>query len=171
MKLFGTKSLSHYLFYGSTLAAIGSILLVGFILLSLALGNYTLIENRFQISIPLFPELFIKGFYEQNIIVAITLVMFYFGVFFYVLSLIFKSFKSEKLFTEKVVKSLNRFAILNLVVFPALYIIIHFVVMKKSGYNDIHNLILSLILGVFILFIAAIFKRGLKVQNENDLTI
>ena len=102
MKLFGTKSLSHYLFYGSTLAAIGSILLVGFILLSLALGNYTLIENRFQISIPLFPELFIKGFYEQNIIVAITLVMFYFGVFFYVLSLIFKSFLRDiSLFTYR----------------------------------------------------------------------
>ena len=171
MKLFGAKSLSHYLFYGSALAAVGSILLVVFILLSLAFGNYTLIENRFKIPIPLFPELFIKGYYEQNIIVTITLVMLYFGVFFYALSLIFKSFKSKKIFNENVVRSLNRFAILNLVVFPVLYIVIHFLVMKKSGYNDIHNLILSLILGIFILFIAAIFKKGLKVQNENDLTI
>jgi len=171
MKIFGPKSLSYYLFFTSRIAAIGSILLVGYILLSLRIGNYTVIQNQFQIPFPPFTETYIKGFYQQNIIVTITLAMLFFGVFFFLLSNILKTFKAKKLFTTKAVRQLHYFAILNLLIGPILYFVIHFLIMKKNNFNDLHNLILLLILGVFVLFIAAIFKQGYQVQHENDLTI
>ena len=169
--MFGPKSLSYYLFFGSRTAALGSILLVSFILISLATGNFEVINNQFQIQIPLLKETYIKGFYKTNIIVTIALAMGFFTIFFYMLSNILKTFKAEKLFTSKAIKQLNYFAVLNLIVGPILYLLIHFVIMDKSSFSDIYNLFLSLILGVFVLFIIAVFKRGYKVQNENDLTI
>ena len=171
MKMFGPGSLSHYLFYLSRVAAIGSIALISFILISLGVGNYEIVGNQFQIALPLLKDTYIKGFYESNIIITITLVMVFFATFFYILSNILKTFKAQKLFTEKTVKQLGKFAILNLLIGPVLYFIIHFVIMKKSGFSDIYNLFLSLLLGVFVLFIQAVFKQAHRVQNENDLTI
>ena len=171
MKIFGSKSLSHYLFYLSRAAAFGSIILVSYILLSLVFGNFEIINEQFQIGIPFLPETYIKGFYETSIITSISIILIYMCVFFYSISLILKSFKSNILFSKNAIKYLNLFAIINLVVFPLLYLILHFFVLKKPSHTSAHNLFLSFVLGVFILFISAIFKRGLKVQNENDLTI
>lgn len=171
MKFFGANSFSSYLFYTSRICAVGGIVLTVFILLSLAFGNFSVVDDQFQISVPFFSELYIKGFHTQNTIISITAILLYSSLFFYALSLILKSFKSDKLFTEKAIRQLNFFSILNLVAFPILYLFIHFVLVKKSTYSGIHNLILSIILGLFVLFIAAIFKRGVKVQRENDLTI
>jgi len=129
------------------------------------------VDNQFQIAIPLFPKTYIKGFYESNIITTITLTMIYFSLFFYMLSNILRTFKADKLFTSKAIKQLNYFAIINLLIGPALYLVIHFIIMDKSNFSDIYNLFLSLILGVFVLFIIAIFKKAYNVQSENDLTI
>jgi hypothetical protein len=170
MKMFGPKSLSYYLFYLSRIAAIGSLALIIYILGSLAIGNYEIADNQFQIALPLLPETFIRGFYESNIITTITLAMLFFAVFFYLLSNILKTFKADVLFTEKAIKQLNYFAVLNLLAGPALYFIIY-IIMDKSGFGDAHNLLLSLLLGVFVLFIRAIFKKGYLVQHEQDLTI
>ncbi|MEY8020634.1 DUF2975 domain-containing protein [Muriicola sp. SD30] len=170
MKMFGPKSLSFYLFYLSRIAAICSIILITYILGSLATGNFEIADKQFQIALPLLPETFIKGFYESNIIATITLAMLFFSVFFYLLSNILKTFKAEKLFTQKAIKQLNYFAILNLIIGPIIYFLIHFI-MDKSNFNDVYNLLLSLLLGVFVLFIRAIFKKGYIVQHEQDLTI
>ncbi|NNK10442.1 MAG: DUF2975 domain-containing protein [Flavobacteriaceae bacterium] len=170
MNMFGPQSLSYYLFYLSRIAAIGSIALITFILISLAIGNFEIVDNQFQIALPLLSETFIKGFFKANIITTITLAMLFFSVFFYLLSNILKTFKAEKLFTQKAIKQLNYFAILNLLIGPVIYFIIHFI-MEKSNFNDAYNLLLSLLLGVFVLFIKAIFKKGYVVQHEQDLTI
>jgi hypothetical protein len=169
--MFGPRSLSHYLFYVSRFAAIGSLLLLLFILTSLVTENYTLVNGQFQIPLPLFPNTFIKGFLEFNIITTIALTLLFFTVFFYLLSKILKTFKAPKLFSSKAIKQLNYFAFLNLVVSPALYLAIHFFIMDKSNFNDVFNLLLSLLLGIFVLFVRAVFKEGHNVQIENDLTI
>jgi len=171
MKLFGPKSISSYSFYCSRIAAVGSIVLAIFILLSFAFENYSIVDGQFQIAIPFFSELYIKGLYAKTMILSIILIILFIGGFFYVLSLIFKSFKSEKLFTHNAIRHLNLFAVLNLLVFPILYMGIHFMIIKNSNFGSIHNFFLSIVLGIFALFIAAIFKRGLSVQKENDLTI
>ena len=171
MKIFGPKSLSHYLFYLSRAAAFGSIILLSYILLSLVFGNFEIINEQFQIGIPLLPETYIKGFYKSNIIITISIAMLFFALLFYLLSNVLKVFKADKLFTSKAIKVLNQFAILNLVIGPIVYLTIHFFIMNKSNFSDIYNLFLSLLLGVFVLFIVAVFKKGYNVQSENDLTI
>lgn len=171
MKIFGPKSLSYYLFYLSRFATIGSLLLILFILISLSTENFEMVNGQFQINLPLIPNTKIKGYNQTDIITTITLLMLFSSVFFYMLSNILKTFKALKLFTHKAVKQLNYFALLNLVVGPILYFIIQFAIMQKSDYRNIHNLVLSIILGVFVLFVASVFKHGFQVQKENDLTI
>lgn len=171
MKIFGPKSISTYLFYIIRIGAISSLLLALFILLSFAMGNYELRGNRFTIPFPLFSYFDIKGYYKNSIITSITLILIYSGGFLYSLSMILKSFKSAVLFNTAAIRHLKILAIINLLVFPIVYLSLRLIILNISIINGIHNLILSLIFGVFLLFVAAIFKRGLKVQNENDLTI
>lgn len=97
--------------------------------------------------------------------------MLFFSVFFYMLSNIFKIFKASKLFTNKAIKQLNYFAFINLVVAPILFLTIDFFIMEKPQIGNIYNYLLTFLLGIFLLFIAAVFKHGYKVQSENDLTI
>lgn len=171
MKIFGPKSISSYLFYLFRLGAICSISLVLFILLSFAFGNYEVQGGRFTIPFPFFSDLDIKGEFRTSIITSITLILIYLGGFLYSLSMILKSFKSAILFNSSAIRYLRILAVINLLVFPILYLLIRIVILKSSIMGGIHNLILSLIFGVFLLYVAAIFKRGLKVQTENDLTI
>ena len=171
MKIFGSFSLSYYLFFACRICAIAISVFILFILISFSIGNFHLVDNQFQISIPFFPETFVKGFYESNIILTITLTMIYLIIFFTMLSNILKTFKAEKLFTTSAIKQLNYFALLNLLMGPLLYLVIHFFIMKKNSFENIYNLFLSFILGFFVLFLAALFKKGFIVQNENDLTI
>lgn len=171
MKMFGPKSISSFLFYVFRFGAISSLVLALFILLSFAFGNYELNAGRLSIPFPLFSYFDIKGDYNISIITSITLILIYIGGFLYSLSMILKSFKSAVLFNAVAIRYLKILAIINLLVFPILYLLIRIVILKVSIMGGIHNLILSLIFGVFLLYVAAIFKRGLKVQIENDLTI
>ena len=171
MKMFGPKSISSYLFYVFRLGAIFSISLALFILLSFAFGNYEVQGGRFTIPFPFFSYFDIKGDYKTSIITSITLILIYSGGFLYSLSMILKSFKSAVLFNANSIRYLKILAIINLLVFPILYLLIRIVILKVSIMGGINNLILSLIFGVFLLYVAAIFRRGLKVQIENDLTI
>lgn len=169
--MFGPKSISSFLFYVFRLGAISSLVLALFILLSFAFGNYELQDGRFSIPFPLFSYFDIKGDYNMSIITSITLILIYSAGFLYSLSMILKSFKSAVLFNANSIRYLKILAIINLLVFPILYLLIRIVILKVSIMGGIHNLILSLIFGVFLLYVATIFKRGLKVQTENDLTI
>ncbi|MFH6603333.1 DUF2975 domain-containing protein [Maribacter algicola] len=171
MKVFGPKSVSSYLYYVFRFGAIGSIVLALFILLSFVFGNYELKDGRFDMPFPLFPYFDIKGDYNTSIITSITLILVYIGAFLYSISMILKAFKSEVLFNSNAIRDLRILAIINLLVFPILYVLIRTAILKISVMDGVHNLILSLIFGVFLLYVAAIFKRGLKVQTENDLTI
>lgn len=171
MKMFGPKSLSVYLFFLSRLLALGTAVLLIFILLSLVTGNFKLFDGRFAIAIPLLPETFIKGNYEVNILVTISIIFLFYIIFFYLLSMIFKTFKAEILFTKTAIKQLNYFALLNLIAVPFFYVLIRFIIMHKQTYRNPAAVLLHMLLGIFILFIIAVFKRGFTVQSENDLTI
>ena len=171
MKFFGKKSVSSWLFYLVRLGTISCILLSLFILLSFAIGNYEVQDGRFTIAFPFISYFDIKGVYERPILLSIGIILFYISTFMYSLSLILKSFMSPILFSTDAIRYLKILAMVNLLVFPPLYIIMRIMILNISIIAGIHNLILSIIFGVFLLFVAAIFKRGLKVQTENDLTI
>lgn len=170
MKIFGEHSLSTYLYFVSKFLTIVITVLVLYILTSLSIQNFELIDNRFEIKIP-FLDLYIKGFYEAKIITTISLTLFFYVLFFYQLSNILKTFKSEILFTKSSVKQLKYFALFNLIGSPLAFVLIHFFIMKHSGFRDVPTYFLHIILGVFVLFIAIVFQKGYQVQEENDLTI
>ena len=168
--MFGPKSLSVYLFYISRIVSIAIGFFLLFILVSFLTGNFELINNRFEIKIPLM-ETYIKGFYDVRIITTIALTLIFYILFFYFLSIIFKTFKAETLFTKTAIRQLNNFALYNLIGSPLAFILIHILIMKHTNLRDLPTYLLHLLLGVFIFFIVAIFKKGYKVQSENDLTI
>ncbi|MFD0799041.1 DUF2975 domain-containing protein [Maribacter chungangensis] len=115
--------------------------------------------------------IFIEGDYQFNVILTISLGLVFGAIFFYVLSNIFNGLKKDIIFNQFAIKSLAYFTILNLIVGPVLYILIHYVIMQKDNYRDIHNLILHIIFGIVALFLTYIFKQGAQVQQENELTI
>lgn len=171
MKMFGSKSLSTFLYYGCTVITVASLSLISFILFSLALENFELINEQFKITIPLFPEMAIKGRYNDITITTITLFFIFYTIFFGLLTMIFKTFKASILFTDKAIKQLNYFTFLNLLVAPILYITINFIILVKDNYYDFASFLLHILLGIMALFIVAVFKKGYTIQSENDLTI
>ncbi len=167
MNIFGPKSLSHILFYLFRALSILTLLMVVYIDLSFFTGNFTQENGRYFMDIPL-TGTFIEGVYQFNIILTISLGLVFGSIFFFVLSNIFKALKQVIIFNRLAIRSLSYFTILNLVVGPVLYILIHFVIIQKDNYRDIHNLMLHIIFGIVALFLTYIFKRGIQ---ENDLTI
>ncbi len=89
-------------------------------------------------------------------------------IFFYLLILIFKSFKTETIFTKKTINYLHLFAGINFII--ALLIIVS---TKLDIYwvKEMIPIFPFVILGIFSAFIAAIFKQGFQIQQENELTI
>ncbi len=170
MKMFGPKSLSAVAFYIFRVITIGILLFVLYVDYAFLTNQFTHINGRYRMDIPL-TGTFIQGDYQFNVILTISLGLFFGTVFFYVLSNIFKALKEKAIFNKKAISNLRLFTILNLIVGPILYVFIHFPIMNKTDYRDIHNLILHIIFGVIALFLTRIFQNGFKVQSENDLTI
>ena len=148
----------------------GVLVLLVYILGAFASGHFILENERFTIAIPL-SESVIKGDYRNNVIVTICLTLGYYVIFLFVVSQIFKTFKAKVLFTERTLKQLRYFALLNLAIGPSLYFLIHFIIMNHTNFRDLPNLLLSLFLGICTLFIIEVFKNGFNIQSENDLTI
>ncbi|MEM1259705.1 MAG: DUF2975 domain-containing protein, partial [Bacteroidota bacterium] len=146
-------------------------LLALYIVFSFSFENIKVNNGRFTIPFPLFPYFDINGIYKTSAITSMVLVLLYIGAFLFSVSMILKSFKSKVLFSTNAIRNLNAFAVINLVAFPIFYLALRIFILRIPVLGGLHNLFLSFILGIFILFVAAIFKRGLKVQNENDLTI
>ena len=170
MKIFGPKSIStivYYLFRALSLLTLLFVLYIDFAFLT---ENFELNNGRYRMDIPLTGN-FIHGDYQFNVILTISLCLFFAVLFFYVLSNIFKALKEEIIFNRKAIQNLTLFTLLNLFVGPILYFLIHYPIMQKTDYRDVHNLILHLIFGIIALFITHIIKKGYKIQSENDLTI
>lgn len=92
-----------------------------------------------------------------------------YGLFFWFTANLFLVFSRPKLFTPVNLIQLKRFYLFNwLAPFPAIII--------SSFFVETENMIWLLalvhgILGVFAWMVAAIFKQGLQLQNEQDLFI
>ncbi len=170
MKMFGKKSVSSILFYGSSITYSGYALFILFIIIALVFNQLTIIDtNYFQLSIP-FTNSIIKGAYHISNFIAIVSFFLFYTVFFYLLSLIFKTFKAERLFTNRAIIHLKWFTLLNLI-FPIFHIIIDSIYNSHLSTDDLIATLLHIGLGVFASFIATIFKLGYRLQEENDLTI
>ncbi|KFF11988.1 DUF2975 domain-containing protein [Flavobacterium hydatis] len=94
----------------------------------------------------------------------------FYGIFFLLLSNVFNVFRQPKLFTEYGVKQLKWFYLANIFV-PTLTILLASVFSGEIEEGLEFVAIIHFFLGVFAYFLAAIFKQGLNLQNEQDLII
>ncbi|HTE27918.1 DUF2975 domain-containing protein [Flavitalea sp.] len=96
-------------------------------------------------------------------------ILFGYGIFLWLLSKVFYAFSREKLFTPKSVKDLSRFYLLNLVV--PLSILLFYFFIGESLADIVVITCLHFIIGIFAYFMAAMFRQGLLLQEEQDLTL
>lgn len=170
MKIFGPRSLSHVLFYlfifiGATLLTLFFYLVISFIS-----GNFKLVDERYSVQLPLV-ETAIEGPHQVEVMITVCLTLLFLGCLIFSLATIFKALSSSHIFTPRLVKSLRIFTILNLIIGPIIYLLVTFLILQRTYLANAHNLILLLIFGVIGLFLTHIFKKGMQVQQENDLTI
>lgn len=175
MKFFGKKSLSSLLYWLCRAFVIGQALLFIFILVSIVFENYTInSSNEFGIEIPL-TDSFIMGNYTEItfsfLVISMSISLLYYGVFFYLLQSIFKAFSLEKvIFTKKTIDYIKKFAWLNILL-PPLGIIAAYFIKSGIDFETIMQGGLLVLLGIFALFVVAVFNEGILLQEENELTI
>lgn len=114
------------------------------------------------------PFLNIERYYPY-IIFSFLMVLFLYGIFFWLSAKVFKVFFQSKLFIKENILQLKRFYMYNIFIpLPA--------VITASFFVEVESIIWGLVfihfmLGIFCLFLANIFKQGLHLQNEQDLFI
>lgn len=169
MKMFGKKSVSIVLFYASRIIAISLLLVVVFVLFSWLTGQTKIDqEGVFRLKIP-FSNSVISGMNDLVTLMAIMGTFLFYSAFVYLLSLVFKTFTVEPLFRQQAIKYLGYFTIMNMIS-PLGYIIL-MIIVHRGGFEDIAIVLLHLTLGLFAAFISAIFKQGVVLQEEQNLTI
>jgi hypothetical protein len=94
----------------------------------------------------------------------------FYGLFFLLVSNVFNVFKQPKLFTVYGVNQLRWFYLSNMTI-PWMTILLATIFYGKIEEGLEWVAIIHFFLGVFAYFLAAIFKQGLQLQNEQDLFI
>lgn len=126
-------------------------------------------SGRLEIYYPFTRIPFLLGDNSKYFYIILSLIPIFYGIFLWLLSNVFNAFRQQKLFTKKAVEHLKRFYIVNLS-FPAAILLILFL-LNEDVKDLIMLTILHVVLGVFAFFIASIFKQGLLLQEEQDLTL
>lgn len=166
-----SKKMANYLLYISRFCAFGYTFLTTYSAISL-LTNWSLkLEgDYFNILFPLTEQTILIGEYNLNYIVFNYFMVFVlYGVFFWMLSNVFKVFTQPKLFTKKNIKQLKYFYLANLFI-PSVASIIAYT-FSSIDRDVIMLIILHFVIGIFTYFLAEIFRQGVQLQNEQDLII
>ncbi|MFL5771952.1 MAG: DUF2975 domain-containing protein [Flavisolibacter sp.] len=170
------RSIAGILFYLSRIAAIVVLVIATYAFCIVMMNEIhqaswlpiRISGDSFQIYYPFTKKVFLLGDYKASFLVGNLATIFFYGVFLWMLGNVFDAFRQSKLFTRKGVVRLSRFYIINLVV-P--FIFIGLLVVYGSELVDIVRIImLHLVIGVFAFFMAAIFRHGVVLQEEQDLT-
>jgi hypothetical protein len=112
---------------------------------------------------------FLAGDYTTSYFVVSLLTMALYGIFLWLLSGVFLAFKRERLFTLINVLHLKRFYLFN--IFVPLIFLLSLVIFSQEVRDAMVIVFLHIMIGVFAFFMAAIFKQGLLLQEEQDLTL
>ena len=126
-------------------------------------------DRGFVIFYPFTEQPFLLGDYTVSYFLISTSTVVLYGLFLWLLSCVFKAFRQQKLFIPRSVSRLERFYWFNVGV-PILFLMI----LAISGHElrDVVLIVfLHLMIAVFAFFMAAIFKQGLLLQEEQDLTL
>ena len=167
------KIISTVLFYITRFAAILYLATTFYSLVSL-LTEWSLIvkeDGNFAVCFPFTETPFLVG--ENNWAYKIfnfLIPIGFYGIFFLLLSNVFTAFKQPKLFTQYGVNQLKWFYLANIFM-PSLTILLASIFAGEIEEGLEWVAIIHFFLGVFAYFLAAIFKQGLQLQNEQDLFI
>lgn len=168
-----TRIIATILFYLTKIVAGGYLLTSIYIFVSSGLKLSTfksLDNNRFAINYPFTDKNFLLG--SENTIQYIAEMVIsigFYGVFFYLLSTIFYTFKQQRLFTIQGVRNLKIFYVFNLFITPIVLGILATISIEDLPYIGL--IVAHFTIGIFALFLEAIFRQGANLQNEQDLFI
>lgn len=124
----------------------------------------------FSVNYPFSDNAFLNGDNNTTYIVFYFLLpMLLYGIFFLLLGNIFRVFFLPKLFTNYGVRHLQLFYLASFIVPPVVLLLTG--IFDNIEAETAALVALHLFLGVFAYFLAAIFRQGLKLQNEQDLYI
>lgn len=126
---------------------------------------------RFDIFIPFTEAPLFLGRATSWGMTEIVLGIALYGLFFYLISQVFDAFRQEKIFTNQAIKALMQFAKASFGLPPLFLIFLFMAPDYEVGNEEVSVLFLHILLGIFALFQAEIFKEGFTLQQEQDLTI
>ena len=168
-----TYIVSKILFYVTRFLAIVYFILALYSVLTLSTGWSLTFKNSgtyFQVCYPFTNHPLMLGDYNLPYIILDFLApLSLYGLFFLLISNVFKVFFQPKLFTQNGINHLRQFYLDNLLL-PGITIFIASIFVPLDNEVSIF-IVLHFMLGVFAYFLAAIFKQGLNLQNEQDLFI
>jgi hypothetical protein len=110
--------------------------------------------TRFEVLAPFTGETFLLGFYNGWYIAKMLTLMASYGIFFWLLSNVFHTFKQEPLFTKQAVERLTAFTVANVLIPFS----VAWGIFRNDGDAAVVIIALHLILGVFSYFMTAIFQ-------------
>lgn len=166
------RMVSGVLFIATRILALGYLLSFLLSALTLSTGwslNLTDQNRNFQVCYPFTHQPYLLGEYNQGYILMFLLLLALYALFFYMVGNVFTVFTQTKLFTNYGIRQLELFYSGNLIVPLSATIIISFFYDIDSPAEVL--IILHALLGVFTYFLAAIFRQGVDLQNEQDLII
>ncbi|TGD58920.1 DUF2975 domain-containing protein [Flavobacterium humi] len=171
MKL--VRIISAFLFYMARILAIGYLISTFHLFVSTAfkLPTLKILEhNRFVVYYPFTEKGFLLGSeYTFSYVTEMVATIGFYGLFFWLLSNVFHTFRQSPLFTKRGIRNLKLFCGINLVVSPVL-----FGLLSMFSHEDLPffgMIVAHAIIGIFAYFLTAIFNEGVGLQNEQDLYI
>jgi hypothetical protein len=134
-------------------------------------GSWPLLvqDGHFTVFMPFTRSAVFLGEHSASYIGTALTAIFLYALFAWLLSGVFNAFRKDRLFTAKNVVRLSRFYLFNLVI-PVLTIAALALMGEGSG-NAMTIALLHILAGVFAWFMAVIFRQGLILQEEQDLTL
>ncbi|RYZ22288.1 MAG: DUF2975 domain-containing protein [Chitinophagaceae bacterium] len=126
-------------------------------------------DGSFTIFFPFSRRPFFLGEYNLHFVTTSLLAFGGYTCFIWLLSSVFQAFRGRRLFTQRNVGRLVRFFRFNLAA-PVIGMAV--LLTWQSFYtNALVISLLHVVLGTFTYFMATIFKQGLILQEEQDLTL
>ncbi|WP_312078115.1 DUF2975 domain-containing protein [Chryseobacterium sp.] len=125
---------------------------------------------KFRINYPFTKTEVNSGLYPAVFMIIHNLIgLMYCSLFFFFSYKFFKEMTSEVIFNKKAISWLRKLGFLNL-------LLAVLGIFELSNFNDSSGIIILTrvfigIFGMIMLFIVEFFKKGIELQNENDLTI
>jgi hypothetical protein len=126
-------------------------------------------DNQFTIDYPFTDVPFLIGSNTPLFLWMLVVIFAGYGVFAVLIGRVFTIFRQDKLFTASAVRRLRYFYLANFIVPPAVLAVNLF--FTKDVQDLVIISILHAVIGVFAWLMAAIFKQGLALQEEQDHTL